>query len=149
MLWELAEFSGASNVDRIFIIVLDILMVISGLIGALICDSEKWAFWGFGILCFLPVLWYLCAWDKSARDSKGLTDAQKLYKTLMNITVVTWFVYPIIWICSEGTGKISVYGEAIAYTILDVLSKSVFGWVIVTSALNRPKAWVNTGSSDL
>merc|ERR1711998_797917 len=54
------------------------------------CESEKWAFWGFGILCFLPIL----------------------------------------WIVSEGTGKISVYGEAIAYTILDILSKSVFGWVI-------------------
>merc|ERR1712072_143612 len=149
MLWELAEFSGASNVDRIFIIVLDILMVISGLIGALICDSEKWAFWGFGILCFLPILWYLCAWDKKANAGANLTDAQKTYKTLMNITVVTWFVYPIIWICSEGTGKISVYGEAIAYTVLDVLSKSVFGWVIVSSATRTKNSGNDVGSSVL
>merc|ERR1711918_339428 len=111
---------------------IDFLMIIAGLIGALICDSEKWAFWGFGILCFLPILWFLCSWDKKLDSSACDADKRRAsyYRQIMNITVITWFVYPIIWIVSEGTGKISVYGEAIAYTILDILSKSVFGWVI-------------------
>merc|ERR1719473_2610353 len=66
----------------------------------------------------------------------------------MNITVITWFVYPIIWIVSEGTGKISVYGETIAYTILDIISKSVFGWIIVhTSFEEANRGYSNTHSS--
>ena len=38
------------------------------------------------------------------------------YKKAMNITVVTWFFYPIVWIFAEGTGDLSSNGEAIAYT---------------------------------
>merc|ERR1711998_89717 len=70
------------------------------------------------------------------------------YRQIMNITVITWFVYPIIWIVSEGTGKISVYGETIAYTILDIISKSVFGWIIVhTSFEEANRGYSNTHSS--
>jgi bacteriorhodopsin len=139
-LWELGTFSEASPLDRLFVTVIDGLMIVGGLIGALICESEKWAFWGFGMLCFVPILWFLCAWDKRT-DAKGnaFTGAKKAkmesYRTIMNITVVTWIVYPIIWIVSEGTGKISVYGEAIAYTILDIIAKSVFGWIIVRAVV--------------
>merc|ERR1711924_578666 len=56
---------------------------------------------------------------------------QKAYRRAMNLTVLTWICYPIIWICAEGTGTISVEGENIAYTVLDILSKSLFGWLIV------------------
>merc|ERR1711918_220070 len=55
----------------------------------------------------------------------------KTYQRAMNLTVITWMVYPIIWILAEGTGTISVEGENIAYTALDILSKSIFGWLIV------------------
>jgi len=135
-LWELGVFSEASGLDRLFITVIDVLMIVGGLIGALICDSEKWAFWGFGMLCFIPILWFLCAWDKrDAKASQAKKSKMESYRRIMNITVVTWIVYPIIWIVSEGTGKISVYGEAIAYTILDIISKSVFGWIIVSAVV--------------
>merc|ERR1712094_54817 len=55
----------------------------------------------------------------------------KTYQRAMNLTVITWIVYPIIWILAGGTGTISVEGENIAYTVLDILSKSIFGWLIV------------------
>merc|ERR1711998_47601 len=149
-IWGLSRFAGAANLDRLFLTVIDFLMIIAGLIGALICDSEKWAFWGFGMLCFLPILWFLCSWDKKLDSSA--TDADKrrasYYRQIMNITVITWIVYPIIWIVSEGTGKISVYGETIAYTILDIISKSVFGWIIVhTSFEEANRGYSNTHSS--
>merc|ERR1711998_115643 len=149
-IWELSRFAGAANLDRLFLTVIDFLMIIAGLIGALICDSEKWAFWGFGILCFLPILWFLCSWDKKLDSSASDADKRgaSYYRQIMNITVITWFVYPIIWIVSEGTGKISVYGETIAYTILDIISKSVFGWIIVhTSFEEANRGYSNTHSS--
>lgn len=42
-----------------------------------------------------------------------------------------WFAYPIIWILAEGTGVISANAEAICYTVLDVISKAVFGYFVV------------------
>ena len=88
---------------------MDILMIASGLIGSLVCGSEKWVFWGFSVLTFIPILYQLCSWDDSLSESAT-------YKKAMNITVVTWFFYPIVWIFAEGTGDLSSNGEAIAYT---------------------------------
>jgi bacteriorhodopsin len=142
MIWELASLARASYNDTLFLIFLDILMIISGLIGALVCSGEKWAFFGFSILCFIPILTSLCQWDRAAQLLKDggkvnenlgeFTDARlRRYRTAMNITVITWFFYPIVWIFAEGTGKMTAYAEAICYTALDVIAKSVFGFVIV------------------
>jgi bacteriorhodopsin len=49
----------------------------------------------------------------------------------MNITVLSWFFYPIVWILAEGTGVLCANAEAICYTVLDIISKTVFGFLIV------------------
>ena len=96
--------------EFLWIFFMDILMIASGLIGSLVCGSEKWVFWGFSVLTFIPILYQLCSWDDSLSESAT-------YKKAMNITVVTWFFYPIVWIFAEGTGDLSSNGEAIAYTV--------------------------------
>jgi bacteriorhodopsin len=144
MIWELASLARATHNDTLFLVFLDILMIISGLIGALVCSGEKWVFFGFSILCFIPILTSLCRWDRSAQSlstsnldgqlaNLGVFKASRLrrYRTAMNITVIAWFFYPIVWIFAEGTGAMSAYAEAICYTALDVVSKSVFGFVLV------------------
>merc|ERR1711966_156445 len=70
MIWELASLARASYNDTLFLIFLDILMIISGLIGALVCSGEKWAFFGFSILCFIPILTSLCQWDRAAHEGR-------------------------------------------------------------------------------
>merc|ERR1712031_34896 len=77
MIWELASLARASRNDTLFLIFIDILMSISGLIGALVCSGEKWAFFGFSILCFIPILTTLCRWDRTAQSlSTGDLDGQ-------------------------------------------------------------------------
>jgi len=155
MLYDLAVVGGSDTNTRLFLCAIDIFMIVSGLIGSLVEDSgagfggtsEKWAFFGFSMLAFIPVLWYLCA--MAGNDNKrfgelcqislnicapsGSDPRQRAYSRAMNLTVLTWICYPIIWICAEGTESISVEGENIAYTVLDILSKSLFGWVLVFS----------------
>merc|ERR1719321_884900 len=114
MIWELASLARASRNDTLFLIFIDILMIISGLIGALVCSGEKWAFFGFSILCFIPILTSLCQWDRAAQLLK---DGDKVNENL-----------------AEGTGKMTAYAEAISYTALDIIAKSVFGFVIVTTS---------------
>jgi len=42
-----------------------------------------------------------------------------------------WLVYPIILALGEGTGCLNPNGEAIAYTVLDIFAKTVFGiWLL-------------------
>merc|ERR1711998_106016 len=80
------------------------------------------------ILGFIPLPWFLCSLRKPSVSNN------KTYDQVATITVVTWFFYPIVWIFAEGTDKLCAQGEAICYTVLDIISKSVFGWIIVNSA---------------
>merc|ERR1711998_116168 len=64
----------------------------------------------------------------AAGDPRGRT-----FRRAMNLTVLSWLGYPVIWAVAEGSEVISANGEAIAYTILDIISKSVFGYILVFS----------------
>jgi bacteriorhodopsin len=180
MLWELATI--CTNVKQwhfTWLFFLDVLMIISGLIGSLMCGGEKWIFWGFGVICFIPVIALLCQFDyflqatryinnsdgsyiqyfdesfiqiandRPSNETNGTGDNKwkavpnsghiyesvierlQKYRTAMYLTVIAWFFYPIVWIFAEGTGSLCSMGEAICYTVLDVISKSVFAWIIV------------------
>jgi bacteriorhodopsin len=149
MLYDLAVVGGSDFNTRLFLCAIDIVMIVSGLIGSLVEDSsnggDKWAFFGFSMLCFIPVIYLLCClagdgkplqfgniWANFCTSKRsGMGPRERAYNRAMNITVVSWIVYPIIWILAEGTGTISVEGENIAYTVLDIISKSIFGWVLV------------------
>ena len=128
MLWEILDYSNAPLNERVFLYAADVLMIIGGLIGSLVCGGEKWAFFGFSVLVFIPILVFLCQMqDKVHAQNK------KVFTSIMNITVVSWFFYPIVWILAEGTGTISADAEAICYTVLDIIAKTVMGFMIVNS----------------
>jgi bacteriorhodopsin len=180
MLIDIAGFSGFGGaIFTGYLVAMDLLMIVAGLIGELIEGPEKWAFFGFAIIFFLPILWWLCSVD--AMDgvmcgaARNLNDSQTLYQRIAALTWIMWLGYPIVWIlvmsggksaecagasyatasygeeahyggeeaqqgyrslqgtgiCASVPGLISVTAEAFIYTILDVISKSIFGFVIV------------------
>merc|ERR1711990_388541 len=135
----------------------DVLMIISGLIGSTVGSGDKWVFFGFSILTFIPIIYYLCerknrALDNGIYDSEGnrmvspqgLADGAFIphvhfivtYTNIMRLTVTAWALYPVVWILAEGTGTISANGEAIFYTVLDIISKAGFGAIIVSARRN-------------
>lgn len=128
MLWEILDLSNAYYHERFFVYSIDIIMIIGGLIGALVCGGEKWAFFGFSILCFIPILGQLSA---STPEYKHFN--RNVFDQACNLIVVSWFFYPIVWILAEGTSTISANAEAILYTVLDIISKSALGWHFVSN----------------
>ena len=157
MIHALAHFSHATNDTWHFLLFSDVLMIVAGLIASTVTGGFKWLFFGFSILAFLPVLYYICAFrhsvlDKTPYDSKtgqavdkGSSNAAYLpyiwffhnYDFLAQLTVVTWSMYPIVWILADGTDTLSVTGEAICYAVLDVIAKGIFGWFITHSTATR------------
>jgi len=170
ILYELVALSDpADNGDQlmqIFLVLMDIFMIVAGLIGELVTGDEKWAFFGFSMLAFLPIMYFLTKIAEESATGAGCCGGGnpgpvlKLLRNIVNLTLLTWIGYPIIWIlatvngsssscgyaaeAAQGYGRalgaasvqqvgiISVQGEAYAYTILDVLAKSVVGWLIVS-----------------
>jgi len=175
MLWEIACALDLSTFDWNMIFFMDLIMIVTGLIGSLICGGEKWIFWGFGMLAFIPIIWTLCAELTALKRAQEMFnngtadivtfdpftaqnivgDAPTLFTSTitggataaatlpiwlrqrirnatngLTLTVVSWFFYPIVWIFAEGAGSICSNAEAICYTVLDVIAKSFFAFVI-------------------
>merc|ERR1719231_596928 len=53
MLYKIMSYTQMGLHEKQFAYAMDILMVIAGLIGALVCGSDKWIFFGFSMLAFL------------------------------------------------------------------------------------------------
>merc|ERR1712216_811681 len=113
---------------------MDVLMIVAGLIASVVDGGFKWFFFAFAILTFLPVIHYIC-WLRSkvvdARFDYSLFFWN--YSTMANLTAFAWFAYPIVWVLCEGTSVISADGEAIIYTVLDLISKALLGMFIISS----------------
>merc|ERR1712153_85029 len=103
-------------------------MGIGGLIGS--NDIACWGFWCFGMLAFLPIVYFLAF----ALPAQGCPEASAaIYKKASLLTVVFWSAYPVVWVLAEGTSTINSDTEIILYTILDIVAKSVFGILIISS----------------
>jgi bacteriorhodopsin len=48
-----------------------------------------------------------------------------------SLTLLVWFTYPVAWALGEGSNVISPDAEAIFYGLLDIISKPVFGGLLL------------------
>merc|ERR1712232_1010622 len=160
MLHALAHFANSPDEIWNFLFFSDVLMIVSGLVASTIDGPEKWIYYGFSILAFIPVLYYICKLREQLLNSRWYHSKTGLlmiewndetaflpyiwffhnYQVIADLTVLAWFCYPIVGIFAEGTDMLSVTGEAITYTVLDLISKGVFGWFIVHASWENPHA---------
>jgi bacteriorhodopsin len=129
--------SGEAVRDRLGLIAgvigADVLMIITGLFGALSVNTQHKYIW-FAISCgfFLAVLAAVWGPVRAAAAEQGGSVAA-LYSKLAGILTVLWFIYPILWLLgTEGTGTISLDLEVIVFTIIDLTAKVGFGILLVT-----------------
>merc|ERR550537_835987 len=114
-LLDLFGLAGASSDTQNLMVGVDILMIVAGLIGAFFEGQDKYYFWGFGMLMFLPILQQLNACKSTCPAATSST-----YNKIANLTIVTWIFYPIVWLMAEGNNSLAPDQEALAYTTLDI-----------------------------
>jgi bacteriorhodopsin len=157
MLWDILTFANASHLTKVFIAVMDIFMIVSGLIGELIEGGERWAFFGFSMLAFIPIIYFLCMEENSDGVCCGArpnaTDRERLFQRVLSITVITWVCYPIVWILAT-TGGVCATGGAVAYGAASygaeqsqgyrMLQQGVNGFCAVGVISATGEAWIYT-----
>merc|ERR1712100_191912 len=125
MLHALAHFANSPDEIWNFLFFSDVLMIVSGLVASTIDGPEKWIYYGFSILAFIPVLYYICKLREQLLNNRW-------YHSKTGLLMIEWndetAFLPYVWFFAEGTDMLSVTGEAITYTVLDLISKGVFGW---------------------
>lgn len=110
----------------------DVLMIFTGLFGALTADTTvKYLWFAFGCIAFLVVLYEILIPIRAAARDRGPEHA-RLYDRLLWTLMVLWFVYPIVWVLgTEGSQVIGLSGEVGIFAIVDILAKVGFGLLLV------------------
>lgn len=149
LLLDLTLLAGLPVGEIIVVIFADIIMIVTGLIGALHEDLKfRWGFFAFSVTALFYVYYALVG---SAR-SYAFVRSQKvgaLYNKVSLGLIVIWGLYPIVWAFSEGTGKWTADTEVLAFAVLDVVAKVAWpififsmtpdeGHVVLPESLSAP-----------
>jgi len=125
-----------------YVIVMDEIMIVTGLIGALVQTRYKWGFFVFGCAAFLFVAYTVVFEGRAYAKTLG-ADVHRTFVICGVWTIGLWFLYPIAWGLCEGGNVISSDSEAIFYGILDFLAKPVFSFLLLWGHRNIDVARLN------
>lgn len=114
----------------LFVILVDEVMIITGLIGALVSSSYKWGYFVFGCVALLYIV-YVLVWEARKHANGVSSDAGKAFLYCGSLTAFLWILYPVAWGVSEGGNIIAPDSEAVFYGILDLLAKPLFGALLI------------------
>ena len=120
------------------IIVLDVLMVETGLISSLAeAPLVKWIWFLWSCVAFLGVLYLLWGPLRSMANERGGALGQAYSKNIVFLTVV-WFLYPLVFLIGpEGLKIITDPASVWAILVMDIVAKVIYAFY---AASNLDKA---------
>jgi bacteriorhodopsin len=136
LLLDLALLARASKNTIYTLLGLDVFMIGTGTVGALVASSPavRIVWWGISTAALLFLLFFLVKMLREAATRQS-DDVRRLASTLKNMLIVLWLAYPVVWILgTEGTiGLLPLYWETAAFMVLDLTAKVGFGFVLLRS----------------
>jgi len=133
LLLDLSLLAGLNGAHILIAIIADIIMILTGLFAAFGSEGtpQKWGWYTIACLSYLVVVWHLAVNGRAQAQSKG-ENVAKFFLAIAGFTVIIWTAYPIVWGIADGARIVSVDGEIIAYAVLDILAKPIFGtWLLI------------------
>jgi len=120
------------------IIVLDVMMIITGLVSSLAETSvAKWVWYLWSCAAFLGVVYLLWGPLRAIAATRGNALAGAYNKNVALLTIV-WFIYPIVFLVGpEGLRIITDATSVWAFLILDIIAKVFYAFY---AAANMKKA---------
>ncbi|KAL9618226.1 MAG: hypothetical protein Q9160_007060 [Pyrenula sp. 1 TL-2023] len=133
LLLDLALIAGLSGANILVTLVADIIMILTGLFAAFgSSDGQKWGWYAFACIAFLVVFYQLGFNGRAAVAGKD-NKTKAFVAAISGFTLLLWTIYPIVWGVADGSRIANVDSEIVAYAVLDVLAKPVFGfWLLFT-----------------
>jgi len=145
LLLDLSLLAGLNGAHILMAILADLIMVLTGLFAAYgRSKGEKWGWYTIACIGFLVIIWHLVVNGRPQAQAKS-SKVGKFFAAISLYTILVWTAYPVIWGVADGSRILSVNQEIIAYAVLDVLAKPVFGfWLLFTHA-KLPETGVDLG----
>ncbi|KAL3420039.1 bacteriorhodopsin [Phlyctema vagabunda] len=128
LLLDLLLTAGLPWPTVLYTIMIDLIMIVTGLVGALVASSYKWGYFVFSTVSLFIIAYQVVIVGRAHARAIGTS---KVYTACGAWTIGLWFIYPIAWGLSEGGNIISPDSEAVFYGVLDFLAKPVFGALLL------------------
>jgi len=113
------------------IIAVDVVVILAGLGATLLTGVARFGLFAVGGFAYL-VLAYLLVGPLTDRVRGRATES--LFRSLRNLTVILWLVYPIIWLLGPpGIGLLTVLTNVFLVVYLDILTKVGFGLIALNA----------------
>ncbi|MEZ3498547.1 bacteriorhodopsin [Pantoea sp. KPR_PJ] len=124
------------------IIVLDVMMIVTGLLSALAESAgTKWVWYLWSCAAFLGVVYLLWGPLRVMATERGTALAGAYAKNVTLLTVV-WFIYPVVFLAGpEGLKIITDPSSIWAFLVLDIIAKVFYAFY---AASNLEKALSQT-----
>lgn len=131
--WIFGLLSGAHWVELIWVSIVTMIGVAAGFAAAISNGTNAtWPLFAFGVVTFIPVFIALAFTFRRAAY-KVHTEIGKLYDVVGFGSLLLYVGYVITWGVSEGGFVTTVDQEIIIYTVLDILTKVIFGFTLIYS----------------
>ena len=149
LLLDLCLLAGLPGANILVAVVADLIMILTGLFAAFaVEEGPKWGWYAIACIAYLVVVYQLAFNGRGVVQNKDKKTAT-FFSAIAGFTLILWTVYPMyvplfdldspsltassIWGIADGSRNINVDAEIIAYAVLDVLAKPVFGfWLLFT-----------------
>jgi bacteriorhodopsin len=134
LLLDLCLLAGIDGAHTIMAIVADVAMILTGLFAAFGNEGtvQKWGWYTIACAAYAVVIWHVALHGSRMVTNKSAKVVQ-LFGSLAAFTFLLWTAYPVVWGITDGGRKASVDAEIMAYAVLDVLAKPVFGaWLLLS-----------------
>lgn len=130
LLADLLLTAGMPWPTVLWVILVDEIMVVTGLVGALVVSSYKWAYFTMGCVALFYIV-YMLVWEARRHAARYGAEVSRCFTLCGSLTTFLWILYPIAWGLCEGGNVISPDSEAIFYGILDFIAKPIFGALLI------------------
>lgn len=125
LLTHLIIFAGLAWQQWVFVLLLDVGMIVTGLIGNLVPDATKWGWFAFG--CVFQVLIAIELFGAARKNAYSKGNKQgAVYMSALTYLMAVWAPYPLVWALGHGARVITPTTAGLLYAILDFLAKPVY-----------------------
>jgi len=122
---EVLLSTGMSATEIATALFMEVIFVVSYLVGSLVSSTYKWGYFTIGTAALLYVISYLVGPARVAAGAIG-ADVRSVYLRSAPAVAFLLFLYPIAWGLSEGGNVIHPDSEMVFYGVLDILIQPAF-----------------------
>jgi len=145
ILLDLAFLAGLPGANVVVLVVADLVCVGTGwmAVGA-VAEKQRVGYLIFSALGYLTILYILLFPSRRAALARS-SWVGKLFTSLAIYSLIVWLCYFIVAAVATCVTTLTVTGEVVAYAILDVLAKVVFGFWLLWGVAREPWCGVLVG----